>query len=175
MNWDAIGAIGEIISALAVLVTLVYLAIQIRQNTAAVRASATREIHDSLLTAHTPIVSSTEVARVIRLGSFEPDKLSPDEHLQFDTAIYNMFASFEIYHSQYQSGLIDNNIFGRVKLSIQNQSSTPGVQLWWSKYKLDFSNAFVELVEEQISKGKEQTREYSKFFESMGENGGNGT
>ena len=33
MNWDAIGAIGEIIGALAVFLTLVYLATQIRQNT----------------------------------------------------------------------------------------------------------------------------------------------
>ena len=34
MNWEAIGAVGKILSALAVLVTLAYLAIQIRQNTA---------------------------------------------------------------------------------------------------------------------------------------------
>ena len=40
MNWDAIGAIGEVIGALAVFITLGYLAIQIRQNTKAVRASA---------------------------------------------------------------------------------------------------------------------------------------
>ena len=31
MNWDAIGAIGELISAAAVLVTLIYLAVQVRQ------------------------------------------------------------------------------------------------------------------------------------------------
>ena len=36
MNWEASGAIGEIIGALVVAVTLVYLVIQIRQNTAAV-------------------------------------------------------------------------------------------------------------------------------------------
>ena len=35
MNWEAIGAVGEIVGALAVLVTLVYLAMQIRQNTKA--------------------------------------------------------------------------------------------------------------------------------------------
>ena len=33
MDWNAIGAIGEIIGALAVFLTLVYLALQIRQNT----------------------------------------------------------------------------------------------------------------------------------------------
>ncbi len=38
MNWEAIGAIGEIIGAMAVFLTLVYLALQIRQNTKAVQA-----------------------------------------------------------------------------------------------------------------------------------------
>ena len=40
MNWEAIGAVGETVGALAVLVTLVYLAMQIRQNTKAVQAAA---------------------------------------------------------------------------------------------------------------------------------------
>ena len=33
MNWDALGAIGELVGALAVVVTLIYLAVQIRQST----------------------------------------------------------------------------------------------------------------------------------------------
>ena len=40
MNWEAIGAVGETVGALAVLLTLVYLAMQIRQNTRSVQAAA---------------------------------------------------------------------------------------------------------------------------------------
>ncbi len=40
LNWDAIGSIGEVISAAAVVVSLVYLANQLRTNTKAIRASA---------------------------------------------------------------------------------------------------------------------------------------
>ena len=36
MNWDAFGAIGENVGALAVVLTLVYLSIQVRENTRAV-------------------------------------------------------------------------------------------------------------------------------------------
>ena len=39
MNWDAIGAIAELLGAIGVIASLVYLATQIRQNTATVRAS----------------------------------------------------------------------------------------------------------------------------------------
>jgi hypothetical protein len=44
MNWQAIGAIGEIGGAVAVLVSLIYLATQIRQNTKMMRSSAKQEL-----------------------------------------------------------------------------------------------------------------------------------
>lgn len=40
MNWEALGALGEIAGAMAVIVTLVYLSVQIRQNTKASRVAA---------------------------------------------------------------------------------------------------------------------------------------
>jgi len=46
MNWDAIGALAEAIGAIAVIVTLVYLAIQLRQNTRAIERSTERGVFD---------------------------------------------------------------------------------------------------------------------------------
>ncbi len=40
MNWDAIGAIGEVLGALGVIATLIYLTTQLRLNTNAMRASS---------------------------------------------------------------------------------------------------------------------------------------
>lgn len=40
MDWDAIGAMGEVVAAIAVVVSIGYLAIQIRSNTSAMKASA---------------------------------------------------------------------------------------------------------------------------------------
>ena len=39
MNWDALGAIGEIVGAVGVIATLAYLAVQVRQNTGAIRGA----------------------------------------------------------------------------------------------------------------------------------------
>ena len=48
MNWEAIGAVGEILGALLVGVTLIYLAVQLRQNTRATRAATLQEIQRDL-------------------------------------------------------------------------------------------------------------------------------
>ena len=47
MDWDAIGAVGEVLGALAVLITLFYLARQIRQNTEEIRSSNYHGVTDS--------------------------------------------------------------------------------------------------------------------------------
>jgi hypothetical protein len=89
MNWDAIGAIGETIGALAVFLTLVYLSIQIRQNTKAVQAAAidsansqVSKIREQIFDIDGTLVDSNEVdgdlflsAVKIHLGKF---KARPD-------------------------------------------------------------------------------------------------
>ena len=48
MNWEAIGAGGEMLGALGVIATLGYLAVQIRQNTRSIKDSAFQEISSSV-------------------------------------------------------------------------------------------------------------------------------
>lgn len=82
MNWDAIGAIGEIVGASAVFVTLIYLAIQIRQNTRSNEASAV----DAAMSGYAQInqvLTDPLVASVYRRGNIDPSSLSDDELVQF--------------------------------------------------------------------------------------------
>jgi hypothetical protein len=44
MNWEAIGAVGEVAGAIGVIATLGYLAVQIRHNTRSVRAASRLDI-----------------------------------------------------------------------------------------------------------------------------------
>jgi len=44
MDWQAIGAVGEMLGAAAVVASLVYLARQVRSSAAVIRATAYREI-----------------------------------------------------------------------------------------------------------------------------------
>ena len=43
MNWEATGAIGEVVGAAGVIASLMYLAVQIRQNTKSVRRASARQ------------------------------------------------------------------------------------------------------------------------------------
>ena len=64
MNWEAVSAIGELIGALAVLLTLVFLIVQIRQNTIALQQQGSRESTSSLAQL-TGVVMQPEIASII--------------------------------------------------------------------------------------------------------------
>jgi len=64
MNWDAIGATGEWAGAIAVVATLGYLAVQIRQNASSMRSSAELEASRQFTAMVTRISGDRELQRI---------------------------------------------------------------------------------------------------------------
>ena len=95
MNWEAIGAIGEAVGAAGVIATLGYLAVQIRQNTRTVRAATHQAWVSSMNDVNMQLPQSREFARVCLTGGADPSKLDPEELLQFDIYVVQVFNSFE--------------------------------------------------------------------------------
>ena len=54
MNWEALGAIAELLGALAVFLTLAYLTIQVRQNSKALDLQNQFQLHRSCKAVQTP-------------------------------------------------------------------------------------------------------------------------
>lgn len=73
MNWDAIGAVGELVDAVAVIVTFIYLAGQLRQNAKALRSSTYQAFNDSSFS-----WVDSEIENSAMLGKIS-DKASLDE------------------------------------------------------------------------------------------------
>lgn len=142
MNWDAIGAVGEIIGALAVFITLVYLALQIRQNTRAVHSSALDSTVNTISIARQSIYENDEVARVYLKGLATPEELDELERLKFRLLIHNLMLS-------------QSNIFAQTKFSdlpisewqaqttvIKRVLDSPGGSWFWSEYAQEFDEDF---------------------------------
>ena len=64
MNWDAIGALGEILGAMAVIGSLLFVGVQIRSNTRASQIATTHNLTDIFLTVTAKISEDPEMARI---------------------------------------------------------------------------------------------------------------
>ena len=146
MSWDAIGAVGELLGALGVILTLGYLAVQIRQNTRTVRTATAQAIQTAMNEAHAHVKQDPTAARIYRVGLSEPSKLDEDEQVQFAMTMYSIFAQFENIFYQHQQGTLDSAIFSRHSSAMEFNLQTPGGVDWWQSWKGRFSEDFVSFL-----------------------------
>ena len=134
MSIMELGALGEFVGAIGVILTLVYLAIQIRQNTRGIRASTVQAIQSAMNDAHSSVRNDLDSARVFRIGLAAQD-LTVDELVQFRMLMYSVFAQFESIFFQKQQGTLDQEIFERHCQAMDFYLSTPGGRAWWRSCK----------------------------------------
>ena len=130
MNWGAIGSISEVVGAIGVIVTLVYLAQQIRQNTEQSRLSSIHQLTTRINLAFDPIYSG-ENTRVWTKGLTNPDSLSVEDRQVFDLLMNRVIATFDSTTYQYEHGAVPTDLYDGLSKTFQAIVSTPGGSAWY--------------------------------------------
>ena len=146
MNWDAIGAMGEILGALAVFVTLVYLALQIRQNTRAVQASAVDASISKVNDVRESLYENAELSRIYLQGMAHPDDLDEENRLRFRLLIHNILLSISNVYSQASFTGLPLSTWESQLVILNRLIVTPGGRWFWREYQLEFEESFREEV-----------------------------
>ncbi len=147
---EDLGALGELIGSIAVLATLVYLALQTRQNTMAICAQLDAATIAANQTNLLSAATSSELGEAVR-----QDMTGDLTTGQLRLAMYwiSMFSSFQWQFRQARRGLLPSYSeaeMGRIAgLYFTLYRSFEG---WWEAARQNFSPEFVEWVEEQRSK-----------------------
>lgn len=150
MNWAAIGAIGEIIGAAAVVLSLAYLAVQVRQNTRSVRAASFHGITDSFNHLNGLLASDASLAQVFRRGLQDLSSLDPDERIRFDFLVLGAFRIFETLFYQSRQGTGEQVLWRAEEGTMRALLSNPGLRDWWNSNPLSFTPQFRTLVDTLI-------------------------
>ncbi len=138
MNWDAIGAVGEIMGALAVLVTLVYLARQVHQNTFQARLGSIQAINASNDSAFDPIYIP-ENSIIFTRGQQSYVDLTEHEKIVFDMLMTRLIASFDATTYQYIHGSYEEELFWGTARFYNGFIASAGGGEWYATHKETFS------------------------------------
>jgi hypothetical protein len=148
MNWDAIGATAEMLGALAVIVSLLYLASQVRQNTAASRISRYDSFVHNIADVRKSIFDNETLSRVWDVGLRDPSELNETEHTQLRLLLYNAIQCMESLHLQLAQSGLDKEIWSRQLPVISRVIGSVGGRKWWGSYKAEFDRSFIAAVDE---------------------------
>ncbi len=157
MNWDAIGAIAELLGAIGVIASLIYLARQMRQNTRATRASAYQQFYTSLNETILDRGGGPEREQAIRMGMADFARLSEEDAWRFTLWMAGVVHALENAHYQYRVGMLDEERWLKHYADVRGFFENPGVVQWWRTTPPNLSPEFVALVEEII--GEKSGRE----------------
>lgn len=129
MDWNAIGAMGEILGAIAVVATLGYLAVQTRHSVAATQASTRQAILQSDQQFLVYLMSDPEMEE-IRFGQ----DLSDVEKAKLNYFYICFVRMRENNWLQFQSGGLDRDTWESYRDSIPSVMNNPNGRNWWRNY-----------------------------------------
>ena len=152
MNVQDLGSIGELIAAIATVGTLVYLAIQIRRNTAATISATHQTQVDSTVGIQSSIANDPDLADLIPKAGENFDTLTPGEHLRL---LYFYACHFNLWHAAYwnrKDGLLAEHAWipweNAMKLILKNQRACRRVWLNMGDiYDADFTRYVNGIIE----------------------------
>ena len=146
MNWEAIGAVGEIVGAAAVVFTLAYLAAQIRHNSKLANADAHERAVKYWSDANQPLMDPG-FAELFQNGCESYKTLNPIDQMRFDTLIANMIFSFEIAMEKNKHGFATDDMVASFERYFEKLVDRPGVREYLNENRDYYTSVFHEWLD----------------------------
>lgn len=164
LNWEALGAIGEIAGALGVIITLAYLAVQIRQNTRASRITAIQTASENSARFSELLASDPELGELLWRGLRDPESLSPAETRRF-VATLNVFMRREsVAFYLHKAGAMPDELWEARLGSLTGLLNQPGTRLFLDLAGQSLPAEFREFVHELLCRPSTMSEKARSVF-----------
>ena len=160
---ETLAYLGEIIGSIAVVVSLIYLAVQVRQNTQAQHTENFYRALDRQAAIQAAFSQDSEIGLLVAKGVTGSAKLSPKQRLQFTWAMYELFGAFEFMFLMSKSEAISDEVWTRWSAVVAWWLTFPGVQTWWKIRPTPFTDSFTSYVEELLAANPTDPETVSRY------------
>ena len=149
MNWEALGVSAEIIGATAVVLSLGYLAVQIKQQNQESRRATTLTLTEQWNDFMAPLVNLDDMNSIFVRG-ITGESLSEEDTCRFWSFMSRYFRIVESLYLHHLDGLLDPRIWTGLRRNLDDVLSNPGVQTYWERRSHWFSDEFIRYVSERL-------------------------
>ena len=155
MSWDLAAILAQIVAALAVVISVAYLAQQIKAQTRESRLNATRELAQDFRNLVAEVSGDEDLFALFRRSMNDYDSLDEEERARIHMYFYSRLFGL---HEQVHLHLRHKNIDTMFLESIQNRFSEliqiEGFRSWWKRNYYIYTSEFQTYVGEIISANK---------------------
>ena len=152
---QALGNLGEFVGALGVVVSLVYLAQQMQQNTTSVRAASFNSMVQNSIHLLEHSFRDSEFAAFLHRAQSDPSALSPAERVRWDAYMTAVFRHFGNLVYQHRVGALDRQMWESYERTLEDHlRRTPSWGDWFEENKGVFSSSLIE----QVARARQRLR-----------------
>lgn len=148
MTIQELGSLGEFVGSIAVVITLIYLTTQLRQNTKAIRSASVQALDSMLSENFSSWSSSPENAVVMSQGTQDYESLDDDKKIQFGYMMTRFFLNMDSAYWAYINGNLPEEIWNRQSAAIKEFLNSQGGEIGWRHSHV--TNRFRDYVETNI-------------------------
>ena len=137
MNWEAIGAIAETLGTVGIIASLIYVAIQIRQNTRGTRIETFESAGRGVQEQHRTLIVDPDLLRVFIAGHASYGDLGMKDRIRFHGYMINWLLEYQLFKQSFAEGAQSRGSFadkslGEFEKFVISLLRTQGGQAWWA-------------------------------------------
>ncbi len=152
MSIMELGALGEFFGSIAVVVTLIFLAFQIRQNTKVSRSLSIQQWNLAVTPQYEAVFRDRDLAQLILKAGREYSSLDAVEKLMYRSYLLQSFNNFELLYVQRQQGTVDQRFFeSKIEIYLQNLGMPAVREIWDTVGHTFLDSRFREYVNTRLS------------------------
>jgi hypothetical protein len=157
MNWEMLAAVGQLAAVCVGIPSLIYLAVQIREQTKERRQSAVNALTEQWGALTESLHNNPEMAAIFLRGAQSFSDLDSVSKLRFSAFFNRLLNIFEGMYFSHAQGILIGSSWKAVERTMTDLIAYPGVQQWWESRKHWHTEEFDRLVRDIIAKGNKPT------------------
>ena len=153
VDFRTLADVGEFLGGLGVIVSLVYLAIQVRANTTSQQSENYARSLERMASMQSRLATDIDFTKTYNRGLVDPERMTPTERIQFTWILTELFGNLEFMFFQSSHGNIPRDLWLRWEETLKWWLTFPGVRSWWRAKPTPFTPEFSRCVERCIVSG----------------------
>jgi hypothetical protein len=147
-------SLAEIIGAFAVVISLIYVGVQVNDSASAVRAASANDANVALQNWYLQVGSDQQTSEVFYDALTSEDALSNQAEFQFLMMLHGAFLAFQNGYLLAEEGTIDSELREAITAAILGVKELPGTKRYWRQRRSylhpDFADYVDQLFEQDI-------------------------
>jgi hypothetical protein len=163
LSFQEWGTVAEIFGALAVIVSLLYVAVQIKQNNRINQGIAIQQAYASTQEIYSWYANNSDVNELLAKFS-QGETLTLPESVRIQNLMMGMVEQYEVYFILNKLKMVDEETFHSFFRKIILALGTPSARQWFTRNSTFFRRDFVEFVNNFLDGNPKLTRAVSRFY-----------